>query len=75
MPDLTVRVSTDLNCAAARESWLLNEPWTPADVVARSVAADDLEYYPVTRAMNSAKHVTPDCIEPITIPQQEFGFV
>jgi len=29
--------------------------------------------YPVTRAMSNARHVAPDCIEPIQISQQEFS--
>jgi putative SOS response-associated peptidase YedK len=56
------------------ESWLQNEPWTPADVSDRRMSAELLECYPVTKAMSNARNAGPDCIEPITIPQQEWQF-
>lgn len=54
--------------------WLTNEPRTPEEMIFRSISPDLLECYPVTRVMSNARHITQDCIEPIQIPQQEFGF-
>lgn len=57
--------------ADALDSWLENNPCAPEEIISRCVPADSLESYPVTRAMSNARHLTPDCIEPIVIAQRE----
>lgn len=59
----------------ALEVWLLKKPWTPVDVIDRRISLDALECYPVARAMSNARNTGPECIEPIVLPQREFGFV
>ncbi len=59
----------------ALDWWLeCARPPTSAELMDRAAEADDLKCFPVTRAMSNARHVTPDCIEPITLAQGELPF-
>ena len=56
--------------------WWLAPAGTPSSVelIERAAPAADLESYPVSRTMSNARHVSPDCIEPIQLPQTELNF-
>ena len=56
--------------ADALDWWLGTAQRTPDELIARSAPANELEGYPVTRAMSTARHKGADSIAPIRINEQ-----
>jgi hypothetical protein len=46
---------------------------TGDEVIQRCTAPELLECFPVTKRMSNSRYVAADCVEPITIPQQELA--
>ncbi len=54
--------------------WLLDSSdSTGKEIISRAASPEQLECYPVTRAMSNARHVLPDCIQKISVEEKQLG--
>jgi putative SOS response-associated peptidase YedK len=57
----------------ALDWWLSSDLRTGDEVIQRCAPTELMECYPVTKRMSSSRYVAPDCVEPVTIAQQELA--